>query len=99
MIYQSEKKFKNEKIIRVKIEADRQINAIRITGDFFLYPEIAISGIEKRMAGLPIDITASEVIPIIREALAENKAAFMEISAEDVTEAICEALRDSVQST
>jgi len=45
-------KVPNGKLIRIKAELDNNtINTIKITGDFFLYPEDKLSSLEETLSG------------------------------------------------
>ena len=81
-------------MVRVKLEADAQINAVRINGDFFLHPEDSLPEIEKNLAGLPADSAAATLAQKIHETLAREKAAFMGVTPEDIAVTIIEALKN-----
>lgn len=58
--------FKAKKLLRMKIDhIENTIRSIRITGDFFIYPEEAIIELEKSLVGVSID---SQSIKIATEA-------------------------------
>lgn len=43
-------------VIEVELDLqDSKISTIRITGDFFIYPEEALEKIEKNLLGLPLE--------------------------------------------
>ena len=94
MLYQANKKVAGGKFIRVKLEADAQINAVRINGDFFLHPEDSLPEIEKTLSGLPIDTEESILAKKIHEALARENAAFIGVTPEYIAETIIEALQN-----
>lgn len=94
-MYHANKKVPGGKLIRVKLEADAQINAVRINGDFFLHPEDALPEIEKNLSGLPIDTQESDLAQQIHQALARQNAAFIGVTPEDIAQTMVEALRSS----
>ncbi len=50
--------FKSKKLIQVQISFDDQkneIHSIRITGDFFLYPEDSLEQLETNLVGVKLD--------------------------------------------
>ena len=50
--------YKSKKLIRVSLEYDRHskiINSIAITGDFFLYPEESLDGLELSLIGTKLE--------------------------------------------
>jgi len=98
MIYQSTKKVTGGKLIRVKIDAEEAINAINITGDFFLHPEESIAEIEKALKGMPTDLSAPEFSDKIQESLNTNNASFIGASPQDIAETIIEALHPATSS-
>jgi lipoate---protein ligase len=96
VLYQANKKIPGGKFIRVKLEADAQINAVRINGDFFLHPEDSLPEIEKSLTGLPADVCAPDVAQKIHETLALEKAAFLGVTPEYIAETIMEALQNRI---
>jgi len=50
-----ERKIPNGKLVRIDVEFNGEyIRAIKITGDFFMYPEDAITNIERELAGVVV---------------------------------------------
>lgn len=92
MIFQATKKVTGGKLVRVKVDAEDVIQAVKINGDFFLHPEDALPAIEKSLAGMPSTSSASDLAQKIHEALAAQKAAFLGVSAEDIAQTIIDAL-------
>ncbi|RLE98601.1 MAG: lipoate--protein ligase family protein [Thermoprotei archaeon] len=79
-------------LIRVKIVVDersRRIADVRITGDFFMYPEDALWKLEDELRGAALD--ASEVTAKVRRAL--EGVRLVGSTPEDFTEAVLAALR------
>jgi len=81
-------------MIRVKLEADTVINAIRINGDFFLHPEESLPNIEKNLVGHPVSAGEHELAQKIHETLAKERAAFIGVTPEDIAGAIIQALQN-----
>ena len=81
------------------MEADQLINALYITGDFFLYPEEALPQIEKDLAGMPISTSAAVLSERVQQSLTREKAAFIGVSPDDIAETITEALKTSTTSS
>ena len=92
MNYQATKKVPGGKLLRVKIDADENIRAVSITGDFFLHPEESLPAIEKSLVGLLLRSSEIEYAAKINTALAEQKANFIGVSAEDIAQTILEAI-------
>ena len=99
MLYQATKKVTGGKLLRIKLEADQNINALHITGDFFLYPEEALPQIEKELTGLSTNTTAPEFSERVQQALTREKAAFIGVSPNDIAETITEALATTATPT
>ncbi len=80
--------YKAGKLIRIKARFEgRKIREIKITGDFFLYPEDEIEDIEKSL----IDKKVDEVDGIIREKM--KNLEYEGISPHELSTAIMEAWR------
>ncbi|MEM4389099.1 MAG: lipoate protein ligase C-terminal domain-containing protein [Candidatus Micrarchaeia archaeon] len=47
--------FKAGKLLKVFVEFDELIHRIKITGDFFFYPEEAIAELERALEGTPVN--------------------------------------------
>ena len=81
-------------MIRIKIEADAEINAVRINGDFFLHPEDSLPEIEKNLVGLSTATDHPAIAQRIHESLLTQKAAFIGVSPEDIAGTLIEALQN-----
>ncbi len=48
----------NGKLVKIELDFDpkgKLIEAVKVTGDFFIYPEDSIRMVENRLMGLPLD--------------------------------------------
>ena len=89
----STKKVPGGKLLRIKLDTDNiSICALQISGDFFLHPEEALPKIEEALVGLPTAISAEALSQKINETLAQEKAAFIGVTAEDIAATIIEAI-------
>jgi lipoate-protein ligase A len=52
-------------IIRVSLEAGDVIKKIKITGDFFIFPEDSIEGLEKALVG--VGTNEGELLKVIKD--------------------------------
>lgn len=75
-------------LIRVSVDAADKINDIRITGDFFIYPEESVEALEKALVGVSTE--EAEILKVVKD-FYENIEG-MDISAEDIVNAIKKAL-------
>ena len=67
-ILKGELKVKGGKLIKCTLELDEEkIKRIKITGDFFMYPEDAIEKLEKSLQGIQFD--EEEISKKVKEAL------------------------------
>lgn len=86
---QSTYKIPQGKLLKISLEYDEQSNvirSIRITGDFFAYPEEAVELIENKLIGALIDQEnlQKKISTIIRE----NNIQFIGLNAEGLTKGI-----------
>lgn len=75
-------------VIRVELEADDVIKKIKITGDFFIFPEDSIEGLEEALVGT--STYDGELLKVIKD-FYENIDSYG-IEPEDMVEAIKKAL-------
>ncbi len=54
-IYEGKNVYKAGKLIKINLEYSDKIETIRITGDFFAYPEEGIERIERELVGCPLE--------------------------------------------
>ena len=84
-ILKGELKVKGGKLIKCKIELQEgKIKRIKITGDFFMYPEDAIEKLEKALQGIQFD--EKEISRKVKEAL--NGVELIGATMEDFVDAI-----------
>jgi lipoate---protein ligase len=77
------------KLLKISLEYDEKKNVItdiRITGDFFAYPEEAIELLEKKLKNTVLDRV--DVLDKISSLIAENHIQFIGIDAEGLTQGI-----------
>lgn len=43
------------KLLKIFVDADQFINEVKITGDFFMYPEDGVERLEEAVKGMPLD--------------------------------------------
>jgi len=82
-------KIPNGKLLKVFLEFDenkKSIKNIKITGDFFAYPEEAIESLENELKDTPLK--KSNLFVKINEIIKKNKIEFIGLNAEGLTEGI-----------
>jgi len=85
-------KIPNGKLLKVKIEHnDNKIKSIKITGDFFIYPEEAIDKIEKEL----IDIKLERIIVFekLNEIVNNDNIEFIGLNIDGLTDGIMMCLK------
>jgi hypothetical protein len=75
-------------VIRVALDSDDKIKKIKITGDFFIFPEDSIVALEKALVGTSAE--EGELLKVVK-GFYENIDAY-EIMPEDIVTAIKKAM-------
>jgi lipoate-protein ligase A len=87
-----EEKIPGGKLIAVEVWASGSVvSRAKITGDFFLHPEEAISRIEAALMGIPLSAPEDEVAARIRAALGGSR--LIGASADDFARLFVRAVR------
>ncbi|VVB87638.1 Lipoate-protein ligase A subunit 2 [uncultured archaeon] len=92
MIACAKQKVREGKLVKVEIEYDESIKKLKITGDFFMYPEDALERIEKTIVGLKKDAGMETIASKIRSIVEIEDVQMIGISAESLARVIREAL-------
>ena len=77
------------KLVKIELDFDpkgKLIEAVKVTGDFFIYPEDSIRMIENRFMGLPLD--KKFMAESLSGFLAENEIQVFGFSPEDLAHAL-----------
>jgi len=83
----AEYKVRGGKLIRVQlVKKSDKIEKIKITGDFFLYPEKVIEGLEKILMGCPIQ--EGDLESSVKSFLKKKKATLLGASPTDLVTCI-----------
>ncbi len=92
MHLRSEYKVKGGKLIKVILKVEGGlIREAMVAGDFFLYPEEAINGIERSLIGLSVD--SMEVDRVLADAVKAAGAELLGVSVKDIATAVKLALQ------
>ena len=86
---QSVYKVPQGKLIKIHLDLDDNkevMNTIRITGDFFAYPEESIMDLENKLGGTRFD--KSVIFKVISEFIEDQQVQFIGIDAQALTDAI-----------
>lgn len=74
------------KMLRVTLDFDEKINSVRLTGDFFIYPEEENESIEKSVSGMEFD--RAKLIAVIENTIKNRKIELFGLNAEAIVEGI-----------
>ncbi len=87
-------KKEGEKLVRIHVRFNEdRIENIRITGDFFIFPEEKLSELENLLFGQKI--IPDDILGTIKNFLKNNNVTFAGISPETISEMIQEAYDDT----
>ncbi len=81
-----------QKLVQARIEYDSEIRAVEILGDFFIYPEEAISLIEKSLLGMRVSSSKDELAERVRKAASENGIEMIGVTPEGIATAVYTAM-------
>lgn len=87
-------KIPNGKLLKINLEYNEEKNKIKnikITGDFFAYPEESIEMIENRLVNTALE--KKEIIQKIKAIIKENNIEFIGLNAEGLTNGILMCLK------
>lgn len=87
-----ERKVPGGKLLRVRVDFDEHIRALRITGDFMVHPEEALFEIERNLSGIPLPVGESDLRKRIQEVVDDREARLVGFSPGDLASVISEAL-------
>ncbi len=79
----------NGKLLKIDLDFDpkeKLVEAVRVTGDFFIHPEDSIRMVENRLMGLPLD--SKFIIHSVTGFLAENEIQVFGFTPADLAHAI-----------
>ncbi len=79
-----------EKLLRLFLmEEGGIIDSVKLTGDFFLYPEEGVDAIERSLAGVPC--REKEIVDAVITAMKENSIEMVGLSPQSIARAILQA--------
>lgn len=76
------------KLLAVKVRYADRIQEIKITGDFFLYPEDKLSDIEAALFDAPVDATEQSIAERIRKIVDLDKIELIGVTPEAIASTI-----------
>lgn len=81
------------KLLRIDLTYENSIDAVKLTGDFFLHPEEALETITSALCALALPLDADEAIQQVEAALAAQNAQLIGATARDIVHTLGEALK------
>ncbi len=83
-------KVEGGKLLKIFLDYDNKINKIKITGDFFLYPEESLEMLEKELVGLELD--KDLLLEKINGFFEENKVKLFGVNSSDIVDGVINCL-------
>lgn len=93
MIGRASEKVQGGKLVKAEVEYGERIRRVKITGDFFIYPEEAIGALEKSIVGAPASSSEEELAEKVRNAAEESGALLIGITPEAVARVVKGAMK------
>ena len=81
------------KLVRVKVDFDKTINSLQITGDFFLHPEDALEEMEKNVIGADVNVDDRFLKNKLDEVIQKHKVMLVGVSSDDIARLIKGAMK------
>ncbi|HUC38869.1 MAG TPA: hypothetical protein VL944_01940 [Candidatus Acidoferrum sp.] len=80
------------KLVAVKVEYNSAIEKIKITGDFFMYPESALGELEKILVGVNVGESEENLAYTVYETLHRSRVTMIGVTPEAIASAIKRAV-------
>ena len=94
MVSFAEHKVKGGKLVGAFVDCDgTRLKSVRIVGDFFIYPESALSEIEKKLIGAERDSDVKMLSEMIGAAVLECKAELIGVTPDAIAATINKAVK------
>ena len=87
------RKIPGGKLIRVDVGYQDSVEQVKITGDFFLFPDETLEQIEALLLGAKLPLDDAALVQRIEELLRVNQAELMGLSPADIIATLEEALQ------
>jgi lipoate-protein ligase A len=81
------------KLIKAEVDFAHSVNYVKLTGDFFLYPEEAIEKIEASMRGMDADLTDGDIAQRIKRVVEEHNIILFGVTEDAIAKVVKEAMR------
>ncbi len=87
------RKIPGGKLIRIDTLSAERMYKVKITGDFFLYPEDALDEIEHILSNAPLPLKKEALVQALKDTLTSFDAQLVGASAEDIVDVLAEAVK------
>ena len=81
------------KLLRIKVNFDKTITDVQITGDFFAHPENSIDNIEKLLTGLPLNFDKEQTLTNLSKFINDNNYELIGINSEAILRVLQQAIK------
>ncbi len=89
--HRAQRKVPGGKLVRVDVVCEQKvISKIRITGDFFVYPEEALASIERDLEAIGLSGTEAELEELVESTVSASNARLIGFSTKDLAEMLRE---------
>jgi lipoate-protein ligase A len=88
----AELKVKGGKLVGVRLKHEGKITAIKIIGDFFVYPEEALYKIEDAIVGIDAHSKREEIVKRISKVVSDERAELIGLDPDAIADVICAAV-------
>ncbi len=86
------------KLLSIKVKYGKKVEKIEILGDFFLYPEEALSEIEKSLTGIDTNLAENEITIMVQSVVDKEGAELVGITPEAIASTLRSAIKNGMES-
>ncbi|MCL4379714.1 MAG: biotin--protein ligase [Candidatus Marsarchaeota archaeon] len=91
-------KVPNGKMVEAKLEYGSTIKRVQLLGDFFVYPDSGLNGIEETLEGLGADAEEGEIAKRVSEFTRRNNVTLVGVTPEAIASVVKRAMSDGMES-
>ena len=85
-------KISGGKLIKVRVSYENSVKDVKITGDFFLYPDDGLDKIENSMHGISKDASEQNITDLIKTVIHLNRIQLIGIDAQSIARNVKKAM-------
>lgn len=91
----AEEKVPGGKLLRVKVDCDKAVEKVQISGDFFLHPEESIKELESMVFGIDADMEENNIASLIAEEVKTKNIEMIGVSPQDIARVLKKAIANA----